>query len=184
MKVTLIKAPTEDDLMLFKRCIWITMREKKGKIPKDPPSSRLLRDTLDARHSPIRVLNFAFLIEDIPSNIATHLARHVHAQPFVGSLRNDRQDEFDGDAARRDTPVDMIFYCNAEELMTVANKRLCHKAAEKTREAVRLMCEAATEAMPELKGLLIPMCEYRGGCHEINGCGLFERRSKAGKEAP
>ena len=123
MKVTLIYKPEERELMLFKRCIWVTMG--KTEEPKKPPSSRLLRRVLRARHSPIRVLNFAFLIEKIPSNTATHLARHIHAVPFISSLRNDRQGRMDGDAARRDTPVDMIFYCNAEELMTVANKRLC-----------------------------------------------------------
>jgi len=173
MKVTLIKGPDDSDRMLFKRCIWITMGKKEA--PKTLPASKLVAQALDARHSPIRVLNFAFLIEDIPSNTATHLVRHVHATPFVSSLRNDRQDRIDGDAARRDTPVDMIFYCNAEELMNVANKRLCFKAAPRTREVVEMMCNAAEECVPELDGLLVPMCEYRGReCHEINGCGWNE----------
>ena len=81
MKVTLIYKPEDRELMLFKRCIWVTMG--KTEIPKAPPRSQLLRRVLHARHSPIRVLNFAFLIEGIPSNTATHLARHVHAVPFV-----------------------------------------------------------------------------------------------------
>ncbi len=175
MKVTCIYYPERRELMLFKWCIWITMVSKKKQKPKNPPSSELIEGVLDARHSPCRVLNFAFLIEDIPSNTATHLARHVHATPFISSLRNDRQDEIDGDAARRDTPVDMIFYCNVEELMTIANKRLCFKAAERTREVVEMMCNAAEEKLPELDGMLVPMCEYRGReCHEINGCGWNE----------
>lgn len=29
-------------------------------------------------------------------------------------------------------------------------------------------------ATPELKGLLVPMCEYHGGvCHEIQPCGKY-----------
>lgn len=140
--------------------------------PKNGPSERLLHDCLNARHSPIRVLNFAFLIEDIPSNISVHLCRHVHATPFVSSLRNDRQDRMDGDAAPRNTPVDMIFYVNAEELMVIANKRLCSKASALTRLAVEMMCDEAVQKMPELDGLLVPMCVYNGGvCHEIQGCG-------------
>lgn len=175
MKVTLIKKPTEEDLIFCKHCLWITDTKRKKQTPKNRISSELLAKILDARHSPIRVLQFGFLIEDIPSNISTHLARHVHAQPFIGSLRNDRQDEMDGDAARRDTPVDMILYCNAEELMTIANKRLCFRAAQKTREVVEMMCNAAEEALPELDGLLVPMCEYRGReCHELDGCGWNE----------
>ena len=170
MKVTLIYKPEERELMLFKRCVWVTMG--KTDAPGKPPSSNLLKRVLHARHSPVRVLNFAFLIEDIPSNTATHLCRHVHAVPFASSLRNDRQEKIDGDAARRDTPVDMIFYCNAEELMSVANKRLCGRAAKKTQEVVRMMCDAAIKELPEIEHDLVPMCVHNGGvCHEIESCG-------------
>ena len=113
----------------------------------------------------------AFLIEGIPSNTATHLARHVHAQPFISSLRNDRQDAIDGDIAPRNTPVDMIWYINAEELQVVANKRLCSKAADMTRRVVQEICYLAQQALPELSGLLVPDCERHGGlCYEIDPC--------------
>ncbi len=170
MKVTLIYKPEARELMLFKRCIWVTMGRTEE--PKASPSSELLRKVLRARHSPIRVLNFAFLCEDVPSNIATHFTRHVHAVPFVSSLRNDRQERMDGDSAPRNTPVSMILCVNAEELQVIANKRLCGKAAEKTRELCQMMCDAAEEAMPELAGLLVPMCAHCGGvCYEIDSCG-------------
>lgn len=78
----------------------------------------------------------------------------------------------DGDNAPRNTPIDMIFYCNAEELMTIANKRLCNKASEQTRLVVKMICLEALDKMHELNGLLVPMCEYQGGvCHEIQSCG-------------
>lgn len=174
MKVTLIYKPEERELLLFKHCIWVTMGRKEA--PKKPPSSKLLRDVLHARHSPVRVLNFAFLIEDIPSNIATHLARHVHAVPFVSSLRNDRQERMDGDNAPRNTPVDMIFYCNAEELMTVQNKRLCGRAAKKTQEVAQMMREEVIKSMPEIEWECVPMCVYHGGvCHELQSCGRCVR---------
>ena len=170
MKVSLIYAPSERELNLFKRCIWVTMG--KTEEPKSLPSEHLLKGAIKARHSPIRVLNYAFLIEDIPSNTSTHLARHVHATPFISSLRNDRQERMDGDAARRDTPVDMIFYVNAEEFQVIANKRLCMKASPKTREVVQMMCDEAVKATPELAECLIPACQYHGGiCYEIDGCG-------------
>jgi hypothetical protein len=39
------------------------------------------------------------------------------------------------------------------------------------------MCVLAEKVMPELKGLLIPMCEYHGGiCDEIKGCGRYPGR--------
>lgn len=144
----------------------------KTQEPTTPTSGELLEKLLRARHSPIRVLNYAFLIEGIPSNISTHLARHVHALPFISSLRNDRQTKMDGDNAPRNTPVNMIFYLNGEELMAVANKRLCNKASATTRHVVKLMCDEAIKATPELERFLVPMCMYHGGvCHEINGCG-------------
>lgn len=173
MQVTCIYWPEDRERMLFKRAVRVTMG--KPEPPKEPPSSKLLRDCLTARHSPIRVLNFAFLFEGIPSNVSVHLCRHVHAVPFVSSLRNDRQDRMDGDSAPRNTPVDMILYVNAEELMTIANKRLCTQASAQTRHAVRLMCDAATEKMPELEGLLVAACEYNGLCHEIQSCGRRPR---------
>lgn len=169
-KVTLIYWPEERELMLFKRCIWVTMG--KTEMPVSAPSSKLLRDVLNARHSPVRVLNFAFLIENIPSNTATHFARHVHAVPFVSSLRNDRQNKMNGDEAPRNTPVDMIFFCNAEELMTVANKRLCGKASAKTREVAGMMCDEVAKAVPEIAEFLVPNCLWHGGvCHELESCG-------------
>lgn len=169
MKVTMIYYPGEEELKLCLRAIWVTMG--KTKEPKNAISGELLKKILRARHSPIRVLNFAFLLEGIPSNIATHLVRHVHAVPFVSSLRNDRQERMDGDLAPRNTPVDMIFYCNAEELMTVANKRLCGKASAKTQEAARMMCDCVLEKFPEFEEFLVPMCMYHGGvCHEIEPC--------------
>ena len=173
VKVMLIKAPKNSDLVFMKQCVYVTM----GKRPKDAlPSSELITKLLAARHSPIRVLNYGFMITNIPSNTATHLARHVHAVPFISSLRNDRQDRIDGDKAPRDTPVDMIFYCNAEELMNIANKRLCNKAAVNTRSVVMEMCEEAAKVTPELGQFLVPMCMRCGGvCYEPEPCGRYPK---------
>lgn len=180
MQVELVYAPGERELTLAKRAIWITI----GKLqrPDKTMSSSLLTKILKARHSPIRVLQFCFLIKDIPSNTSVHLCRHVHAIPFVQSLRNDRQANFDGDAAPRNTPVNMLFYCNAEELMIIANKRLCGRASKKTQEVVRMMCDEAAKAMPEIKPFLVPMCFYHGGvCHEIEPCGKNKTYQKEGE---
>lgn len=174
MKVTMIYSPEEREMKLCLHAIWVTMG--KTEAPEKPISSKLLYKILRARHSPIRVLNFAFLIEDIPSNIATHLVRHVHAVPFVSSLRNDRQERIDGDLAPRNTPVNMIFYCNAEELMIVANKRLCGKASKKTQDVVMAMRLCVVEKYPEFREMLVPMCLYHGGvCHEIEPCRRYEK---------
>ena len=108
----------------------------------------------------------------IPYCVSVHLCRHVHAQPYVRSQRNDRQDEYDRNNAPQDAPVNMILDVNAEELMVIANKRLCNQASPETRAVVQEMCDLVEERCPEFKGLLVPMCEYCGGvCHEMNPCG-------------
>lgn len=143
-----------------------------GKKPVTPPNSEWKREILEARHSPIRYLRYSFYME-IPSWVSVHLCRHVHAQPYVKSQRNDRQSEYDRNAARQDATVCMILDVNAEELQVIANKRLCKMAADETRAVVHAMRLLAENATPELKGLLVPMCVYHGGvCHEMNGgCG-------------
>ena len=103
--------------------------------------------------------------------MAVHLTRHVHAQPYVRSQRNDRQSNYDRTKAPQDAPVDMIWDMNAEELMVVTNKRLCNQASEKTREVVRLMCDEVLKTNPEFEDFLVPMCVYVGECKEMYPCG-------------
>jgi hypothetical protein len=123
---------------------------------------------LEARHSPTRVLNFMFKLET-PYWVSVHLCRHIHSQPFVRSQRNDRQSDYDRNKAPQDAPVTMLWYMNAEELMVIANKRLCKQASEETRQVVRMMCKEVLKVCPEFEGLLVPMCRY-GKCHEMFPC--------------
>ena len=170
MQITLLRRPTPADWWEVKRRALITI----GKRPIIEPHLGWKRHILEARHSPIRYLVYSFLLEGIPSNTATHLVRHhVGIQPYVSSLRNDRQNKLDGDQAPRSTPVDMIIDVNAEALMVLANKRLCMQAAPRTRQAVQMMCRLVEETEPEVwEGLLVPMCDWCGGvCHEIFPCG-------------
>ena len=111
-------------------------------------------------------------MENIPSWVSVHFVRHVHAQPFVKSQRNDRQSNYDRAKAPQDSPVNMIFDVNAEELMVIMNKRLCAQASKETQNVARIMRDLVLEKCPEFEGLLIPMCEYHGGtCHEMYPCG-------------
>lgn len=169
--VELLRYPTDDDWFEVKRRCLITM----GKTQFKPPDMEWKKKILLARHSPIRFLQFSFYLE-IPSWVSVHLCRHVHAQPYVKSQRNDRQSEYDRNKAPQDTPVMMIWDMSAEELMVVANKRLCNCAQTETREVVQKMCDLVIEKFPEFDGLLVPMCIYNGGvCHEINSCGRCDK---------
>lgn len=168
-KVELVGIPTQDDLMWCKECTLGTM----GKEVKTPPDTAFLHRILRARHSPIRELWYRFRLTDVPTWVSVHLVRHhMEFHPYVRSQRNDRQNEYDRNAARQDAPVDMRISMNAEMLMTLANKRLCAKASPETRAVVAEMCRLVEEKCPEFRGLLVPMCEYHGGvCYEIRGCG-------------
>lgn len=147
MNITLLKYPTDEDWALAKQCALVTI----GKEMKTAPDMEWKHSILRARHSPIRTLQFAFYLEGVPYWVSTHLARHVHAQPFIRSQRNDRQDEYDRNAARQDAPVDMIWYMNAEELMAIAEKRICKLAAKETREVVLMMRWLVANHCPEFE---------------------------------
>lgn len=167
MKIELLEYPTEKDWMEAKRRALVTV----GKKPVNAPDNEWKRKILYARHSPIRYLRFSFYLE-IPYYVSVHLARHVHAQPYIRSQRNDRQDAYDRCAARQDALVAMIWDLNAEELMAVANKRLCLKADPATRKVVERMRECLLDVAPEVCDMMRPMCVYTGGmCHEMEPCG-------------
>ena len=165
-EITLLKWPGEEDWMFAKSCALVTIGKHSGKAPDMEWKHRMLR----AKHSPIRTLNFAFYLHNVPYYVSTHLARHVHSVPFIKSQRNDRQSDYDRNAARQDAPVDMIWYMNAEELLTVAGKRLCRKADETTRGVVKLMCCLVADRCPEFCGLMAPPCAFMGECPEMEPC--------------
>lgn len=168
MNIEIIKYPKEEDWMLAKSCTLVTV----GKESNKPPTEKFKRDILRARHSPIRVLQFCFYLTDVPYWVSVHLCRHIHAQPFVRTQRNDRQSDYDRNKAPQDSPVDMMWYMSAEELINIANKRLCRLASVETREVIRMICEKVIEVCPEFKDELVPMCVRNGGvCYEMFPCG-------------
>lgn len=159
--VALTHYPTPDDWLLCKECALVTI----GKTPVNPPDLTWKHSILRARHSPIRVLEFVFRLDGVPYYVSTHLCRHVHAQPFVRSQRSNP----DRGSERQDAPVGMIWVMNAEELMAIAEKRLCNKADPLTRALVREMCRKVEAVCPEFAGLLGPKCTH-GTCREMQPC--------------
>lgn len=169
MNVKILRYPSEEDWKGVLQRALVTV----GKDSDKAPSPTFRYHQLAARHSPIRYLQFSFLLEGIPSWVSVHLCRHVHAQPYVRSQRNDRQGEYDRNKAPQDAPVNMIIDMNGEELITIANKRLCRQTAKETREVVTKMCELAAKSCPEMALELVPMCFRNGGvCYEPKCCGL------------
>lgn len=173
MTVSLIKYPDANDWHLVEMIARTTANlPAKAMLPTESWKKRILK----ARHSPIRELRFVFMLKDIPYWVSVHLCRHVHAQPYVASQRNDRQSNYDRRKAPQDTPVTMIWSMNAESLCEVANKRLCYKASAETREVVTEMCRKVCEVCPEFAEELVPMCVRNGGvCYEMKPCNEIGR---------
>lgn len=177
MKLTILKAPTDEDWLLVKQAAFRTIGKETEAIPTLEWKQRILK----AVHSPVRMLNYTVLIEDIPSWVTVHLVRHVHATPFVSTQRNDRcnrDESYDRRKAPQNTPVSMIWYFNAEELMTICHKRLCMLASKETRQVIQELVRQIIELCPEWKGtdLLVPLCVYRGGvCTEFAPCAYYKK---------
>lgn len=167
MKIELLEYPTDKEWEEVKRRAFVTI----GKTDFKPPTEEWKKQILRARHSPIRYLRFSFYIE-CPYWVSVHLCRHIHAQPYVKSQRNDRQNEYDRNSARQDEIVSMIWDMNAEELCVIANKRLCNKASKETQEVVKGMCKLVKHRCPEFVEELVPMCVRENGCHEMRSCKL------------
>ena len=165
MTVRLNEYPTDKDWFEVKKRALVTI----GKSAVTEPSLEWKHKILRARHSPIRRLHFSFYIE-CPYWVSVHLCRHIHAQPYVRSQRNDRQSEYDRNTAPQNEMVSMIWDMNAEELMVISNKRLCKQASKETREVVQKMCNLVEETNPEFAGLLVPACVFYGRCHEMKSC--------------
>lgn len=166
--VEILKHPTEEDWMLCKKCTLVTV----GKDSDKPATNEWKIKLLKATHSPIRTLQFCFRLTNIPYWVSTHLVRHIHAIPFVKTQRSDRQDEYDRNNAPQNAPVTMCWYMNAEELITIAHKRLCYQASKETRDVVKAICDEVIKVNPEFSDLLVPNCYYRGGvCTEFYPCG-------------
>lgn len=178
MNVKILHGPTEEDWLRVKRAAFVTI----GKDTDTPPTLEWKQKMIRANHSPVRLIVFDVLLEDIPSWVSVHLVRHVHAQPFVSTQRNDRVkiaegETYDRRKAPQDTPVDMIWHFNIEELVIIAHKRLCMLASKETRQVVQQIINAICEAYPEIpRDIFVPLCTYRNGlCDEFKPCEYYLR---------
>lgn len=171
MKVNLIRWPDQHD---WDRCKLLALGTE-GKEAKTSATDEWKHKMLKCEHSPIRTLMFTIQLVDVPYWVSVHYVRHKYGiEHYVRSQRNDRQSEYDRNSAPQNAPVNHIIEVNAQELMFMARKRLCSKAATKTKQVMEMIVEAVVKVCPEFKPFLVPQCEYLGRCPEIYGCGMFD----------
>lgn len=177
-QIEIIKHPTDEDWMLCKRCTLNTI----GKDSTILPTNEWRKKLLLSEHSPIRTLYFCIKMT-IPYYVSVHFCRHfIGVTHFVQTQRNDRQNIYDRTKAPQDILVSHIMYINAQELMTMARRRLCNQADPFTQKVMSKICKEVISVNPEFDGVLEPMCFYRGGrCTEFNCCGLNKTYSNDGE---
>ncbi len=127
---------------------------------------------LISEHSPIRLIEVDWTWDNIKYWVSTEWSRHKF-EKFISSQRNDRQKDFDRNAARQDSLVNFDGYANAQNLIDAWRKRMCFCATKEARELAEDLKKELHEKMPELSDVLVPNCIYRCGCPEIKSCGFF-----------
>lgn len=125
-------------------------------------------------HSPLRVLRFLIELKGIPYWLSTHLVRHGLATHFVSSQRPDRSPTGE---SRHNLPQDALvnhdIELNAEEIINISKRRLCHKAAKETREVwEKVVEELHNIGEVELAAFCKPQCWWYSGCIEPQSCGI------------
>ena len=126
-----------------------------------------------SEHSPIRTKVFSVQMDNIPSFVSVHFARHkIGVEHYVKSLRDDRNGDGTED---RNTPVNHLMIINAQALINMARKRLCGKSHRKTIDVMQAVKESIRDIDYALYRAMLVDCEYRRGCWEFKSCGHFEQ---------
>lgn len=170
-------------------------RRTWGKKPLDKePSDKFKKKILLAEHSPIRLLEYDFTIENLRQWVTVHLVRHHEGcEKFVHTQRQDINSEVEVITKRlievlqeegllregwkeRDYMFqgegnDMDMTCNAQAFINISRKRLCMGCTSpETRLAWKLVIDALREVDPILAEKCAPECIYRGFCPETERC--------------
>jgi len=130
-------------------------------------------------HSPLRTVLYRVYVEDVKSWVTVHYVRHgVGVQFYVKSQRTDRDEgPVDRNKQPQDTPINMMFDINANAIVTMAQARLCSKAAPETRAVMKAMKEQLLQGdeYDEILGMAMqPPCEWYSKCFEPSPCGKIK----------
>ena len=136
------------------------------------PSANWKCRILLAEHSPIRKLIVSWKWTDLPSWVSVHFVRHKFGiEHFVRSQRTDRTG-INRDELPQGTLVTHECEANAQSIINISRKRLCHQASEETRIAWIKFLTELKKYEQELFQVCFSECVYRGFCPEIKSCGF------------
>ena len=150
----------------WKRALNLARRTVGKKQLDVEPSKGWKRKILIQEHSPIRVVEYIIHFEQIRQWVTVHLVRHwLGFIPFVHSQRQDRRVlNCERDELPQGSLNDMDVFINAQSLINVSRKRLCKKASPETIHAWKCVKAEMEKLDPEMAGVMVPECIYRGFC--------------------
>ena len=141
---------------------------------KGDPSPAWKRRMLLAEHSPIRLLTVRWKWHNLKYWVSVHFVRHkIGIEHFVRTQRTDRTGK-DRDQIAQSATVDHECLANAQAIISISRKRLCRQASPETQAAWRALRDALAAQEPELAGVCVPECVYRGFCPEMKCCGYCQ----------
>ena len=171
MKISGLQRLTDWDLV-YKLALLTEGKDSHDKQPSDDWCKRII----ESEHSPIRSLLFVWTFVDIPYWVSVHLSRHkIGIEHYVRTQRSDRTG-VERDDLPQGAPVKHTCIANAQALINISRKRLCHKASAETRQAWELLRDAIKEIDPIMASVMVKDCTYRGRCCEMKPCGFFEKK--------
>ena len=164
------------------------MRVTQGKDMYTPTKPQLSTwyAMLLSEHSSDRAVQYRIFIEDIPYYAHVHLVRHhIGVQYHVYSQRDDKgiATVTSRDDVKQGNLINMCMDANAQALITIARKRLCHKSHRVCQDFVKkLKCALiydGDEYDKVLGNLLMKNCSWwRGYCAEPVPCGRVTNITK------
>ena len=170
----------KDNWQDVKNATMNTIGKDKGAYPSSDWKRRLLL----SEHSPIRKLHIGWKWSDLKYWVSVHLVRHKYGiEHFVSTQRTDRTG-ISRDEMPQNSLVNHECEANAQALINISRKRLCHCASPETRQAWQKVKSEISLVEPELASVMVKECVYRKGlCPEMFTCGynktkLFEEELK------
>ena len=151
------------------------------KFTENEPTKEFKKKLLISEHSPIRLLEFDWSWQSIKYWVSTEWSRHKF-EKFITSQRNDRQGNYDRNAARQDALVNFDGFANMQNLIDAWRKRLCFQATKEARELALDFKKELAKTHKEESDVLVPHCIYRCGCPEIVTCKFFQKFKEVCKE--
>lgn len=147
-----------------------TIGKDKGKYPTEEWKRQLLL----SEHSPIRKIHIGWKWEDLKYWVSVHLVRHKFGiEHFVSTQRTDRTN-VNRDELVQSNLVTHECEANAQALINISRKRLCHCASLETRQAWQKVKDEVAIVEPQLAKCMVKDCVYRGHCYEMFSCGYHK----------